>query len=202
MHVISKFILASTAEHRKKILATTGLKFSVAIPGDEIEITTENPVARAKERSIFKALSVSKQVAESVVLGADQVLECDGEIFSKPDCVATARRQLQFLSGKTHILHSGWALCAGDKALQAGVTACVIEFRTLKSEEIESYLKTSEWRNSCGSYKYEGAGVNLMKSVKGEYAAIVGLPLTEILHALRELNINPLLQPHPPWYLV
>ena len=201
MHVITKFILASTAEHRKKLLQTTGLKFESISPEDESEIEEVNALEKARKRSCFKALSISRREFDSIVLGADQVLDCEGVIFSKPNSVAEARKQLQFLSGKTHRLWSGWALSKSDMILSAEVSLCEITFRQLKSEEIESYLKTSEWRGSCGSYKYEGAGVNLIEIARGEYSSIVGLPLTEILGALRELKINPLLQPHPPWYV-
>ncbi len=201
MDVITKFILASTAEHRKKLLATTGLKFESAKPADESQIVEVNPTPKAQKRSEFKALSVSKTAEKAVVLGADQVLCCQGEVFSKPESVAEARKQLAFLAGKNHQLFSGWALSMGDSILQSGVSICDISFRHLKSEEIESYLKTAEWRGSCGGYKYEGAGIQLMDAVKGDYSSIVGLPLLEILQGLRALKINPLIQPHPPWYL-
>jgi len=78
--------------------------------------------------------------------------------------------------------------------------SATIHMRELRSEELEAYLKTGEWRGCVGCYRYEEKGGQLFESVTGDHSTIVGLPLIHLSAELRRVGVNPLLQPAGPWY--
>ena len=74
-----------------------------------------------------------------------------------------------------------------------------MHMRSLTDDEIEGYIERGHWSQVVGCYRYEGMGVNLFATVDGSQHTIVGLPLPSLLAKLRELGINPLVNPAPPW---
>ncbi len=121
-----------------------------------------------------------------IVLGADQVLDCDGTVFHKPADAEAARAQLARLSGRTHALHSAVAL-AGAVA-DAFVETARLTLRPLDERAIAAYVDCAgaeRVRSSVGGYQLEGPGIHLFESVAGDHSTVLGLPLLPLLARLR-----------------
>lgn len=137
-----------------------------------------------------KALSVSRRETGAVVIGADQTLEIDGETLSKPGDIRSARRQIEKLSGRTHVLHSAFAVAEGGRLLGRGVKTARMTMRALEPKEIERYLREAgpAVASSVGAYQLEGPGVRLFERISGDYFTILGLPLIPLLANLRRIG--------------
>lgn len=192
-------ILASGSATRRAILANAGLDFEV-VPPEIDERAAEAPLAAAGASpedialalAIVKATDVSERRPADLVIGADQVLELDGERFSKPTDMEAARRQLLALSGRTHQLHSA-VVCArgGEIVWQHGESAS-LTMRKLAPAEIGRYLAAvgSTALTSVGAYQIEGRGIRLFERIDGDHFTILGLPLLPLLGFLRTEGIT------------
>ena len=121
------------------------------------------------------------------MLGADQVASCEGRIFGKPADMRDAETLLRFLSGRRHRLHSAIALARDGAVVFATVGVADLTMRALSEDFIAAYL-TAVGENaltSAGAYQIEGLGAQLFSKVEGDYWTIMGLPLLELLEALR-----------------
>ena len=142
-------------------------------------------VAAALARA--KAEEVSRRQPEALVIGADQILELDGEIFAKPVDKPAAREQLLRLSGRTHELHSAVALALGGAVAWSETSTARLTVRPLGTVFLDHYLASAGERvlASVGGYELEGLGVHLFERVEGDYFTILGLPLLPLLAELR-----------------
>lgn len=201
---ISRIILASASKFRSELLATTGLKFECQTARvDEKKILAKTPAQVAHERSIAKAHEVARRFPDTLVIGADQVLEFDGKVIDKASSAEEARSRISEFAGQMHVLQSGYCLVMSTdghvKTLHAEVVPAHMHMRKLAKSEIETYVKTGEWEGCVGCYRYEGKGINLFQKIVGEQSTIVGLPLVPLLNALRKIGIDPLTSSHGPW---
>lgn len=192
-----KLVLASTSATRLALLVSAGLPVETQSPNvdeREVERAAESekldPPALAARLAAEKALAVSRRNPERIVLGADQVLACDAQVFHKAGGREAAHRQLRSLSGKTHALHSAGALAIGGKVVETFVATARLTMRPLTDEAIDLYLDLAGpgVLHSVGVYQYEGFGVHLFDSVEGDHSTILGLPLLPLLSALRRLG--------------
>ncbi len=188
-----KLILASTSPYRRQLLISAGLSFeSMAPQVEEKEIVGKSPRETAMLRSHAKALNVSKQMGEkSICIAADQTMSLDGKCFDKVSSPEEAYSCLRSIQGKAHLLHSAFTVMCGT-SVQEGCVDVSMFMRRLNNGEINSYIKTDEWRGSVGCYKIEGIGQNLFEKIDGKQSDIIGLPMLEILEILREFGVNPL----------
>ena len=207
MASIKKIVLASQSPFRRQLLASTGLAFDVVVaPIDEAAIKAPEPRQLAEARAAAKGLAVAAQLPECLVIGADQVLSLDGYSYDKAPDLATAKRHLESLNGKSHTLHSAIVLAYADasqpaRLLRRFTVDVAMTMRRLSPAEIDGYLATGEWQGSVGCYQFENRGVQLFEQVASEHSSIIGLPLQELMRQLRELGVAPLLQAAPPWHL-
>ena len=193
-----KLLLASKSEARRRMLDAAGVPFEVA----EAELDEEDakagliatgfePRDLAEMLAEMKARSVAAP-ADSLVLGADQVLERDdGSMLRKPRSRAEALDQLRLLSGRTHYLHSGAVVLeAGERAWGRTETAA-LSVRELGEDFLGAYLdrEYDQIRWSVGGYRIEGPGVQLFDQIQGSHFAILGLPLLPLLEFLRARGI-------------
>ena len=204
--LIEKLILASASPYRRALLKSTGVLFETVISGvDESNITPPTPLATAQQRAAAKATAVGRAHPMALVIGCDQVLDCAGEMFSKATNAEQVRAHLRLLRGREHALHSAFCLyCHAHTTplLHTQVVTAKLQMRTLAEQEIDGYIERGEWSATVGCYRYEDAGVNLFTSITGTEDNIAALPRLPLLHNLRRLGINPLLQPDPPWTLL
>ncbi|HQZ12898.1 MAG TPA: Maf family protein [Devosia sp.] len=183
-------ILASRSPIRKALLAGAGIGFE-AKSADVNERAIEAAAARenASPAEIAQRLAEAKALAVggAAVIGADQVLELDGTILHKPDDAEAARRRLDVLRGRTHLLHSGIAVAVDGVLVWSGVETSRLTMRAFPDAERDAYLlaEGDAALGSVGAYLYEGRGIRLFERVEGDYASILGLPLLPLLAALR-----------------
>jgi nucleoside triphosphate pyrophosphatase len=178
-------ILASTSPRRRELIAVLGIPFRVVAPVgvDETPRDGESPRELARRLAAEKATSVHGDP----VLAADTVVEIDGEILGKPVDADDARRMLQRLSGRTHLVHTGVAVRAGDGVLvgvDVEVVTTSVRFAPLTPEAIEWYLATGEPFDKAGAYAIQGAGGVFVESVEGSVSNVVGLPLATVASML------------------
>ncbi|MGN8093879.1 Maf family protein [Methylobacterium sp. 22177] len=184
-------LLASTSPTRRLLLESAALPVETASPDvDERALEAARPglsppdLALALARA--KAEAVAARFPGRIVLGADQVLDCDGTVFHKPADAEAARAQLARLSGRTHALHSAVAL-AGAVA-DAFVETARLTLRPLDERAIAAYVDCAgaeRVRSSVGGYQLEGPGIHLFESVAGDHSTVLGLPLLTLLARLR-----------------
>jgi septum formation protein len=183
-------VLASTSATRRLLLESAGVSVETQAPGiDEraLEIAGREPRDIARRLAAEKTLAVSRLRPDRLVLGADQTLACDGRLFHKPPDRAAAHDQLMALSGRTHILHSAFALAEHGAVVREGAEDARMTMRHLSSSAIEAYLDHAGDRalQSVGAYQVEGTGIHLFNRIEGDHATILGLPLIPLLAALR-----------------
>jgi len=149
------------------------------------------PSDLAEALALGKARSVARRFPEALVIGADQLLSCEGQSLRKPDTEAAARKQLSFLSGKSHLLITGLAiLCEGTHELRVQHEVARLSVRSLGGDEIDRYLATGEWKGCLGAYRVEGQGIKLFDRIEGDLTAVRGLPLVRLCNALRDFRVK------------
>ncbi|WP_342108526.1 Maf family protein [Methylobacterium sp. SI9] len=184
-------LLASTSPTRRLLLEGAALPVETAAPDvDERALEAQSaglpPPDLALHLARAKAESVAARFPGRLVVGADQVLACDGTVFHKPADAAAARAQLARLSGRTHALHSAVALAGAVE--DAFVETARLTLRALDDRGIAAYVDCAgedRVRASVGGYQLEGPGIHLFESVAGDHSTVLGLPLLPLLARLR-----------------
>ncbi|MCD6526597.1 MAG: septum formation protein Maf [Desulfuromonas sp.] len=189
-------VLASTSPYRQQLLRQLGLSFSAVAPvGEEIIDQQVAPELLVKHLALQKANSVRENYQDALIIGSDQVfVDPRGRILGKPGDVATARRQLQMMAGKTHIFYTGLAVvdCLSGQTLVDYVSFSVT-LRELSPEQIAYYVDKEKPLDCAGSFKVEGLGISLMERMEGEdYTCLIGLPLIRLTTMLGECGVDPL----------
>ena len=149
----------------------------------------EHYVSRLAET---KAKHVATKYSNSIVIGSDQALECDGLILGKPGNHENAKQQLMSMSNKTLSFYTG--LCVINSSTgksEKDVIIYRVSFRKLGEQEIEEYLLKEQPYNCAGSFMSERLGVSLMSKMEGEDpTALIGLPLIRLCQILRNLGLK------------
>lgn len=191
-------ILASGSRYRRELLARLGLPFRVELPGvEEFPAAGEAPQALARRLALEKAQAVANRLSAGLVIGSDQVADCDGVILGKPGTADRARQQLQAASGRTVTFWTAVALInAATGRTQATVIRCDVEFRILTDEEIARYVTIEAPLDCAGSFRAEGLGIVLFRRLlTDDPTALVGLPLIALCAMLRAEGV--MLPPSP-----
>jgi septum formation protein len=185
-------VLASTSRYRRALLAQLGLPFSVAAPfTDEAALPGEAPAATALRLAEAKARSVAGEHAEALIIGSDQVADCDGRAIGKPASHADAVAQLASLSGCTVVFHTGLALLdAASGGCQSAMIDVSSTFRVLSAAEIEDYLRRDQPYDCAASVKSDALGIALFVRIESDDpTALVGLPLIRLTDMLRAAGV-------------
>lgn len=191
-------ILASSSPTRARLLSAAGVEFT-ADPAalDEASVKSSLQSEGADGRRVaevlaeLKAQAVSHRHPDDLVIGADQVLECDGCLYDKPRDVDAARDQLRKLRGRSHSLHSAAVVVRTATPLWRHVGTVRLTMRPFSDDFLETYLAVvgGDVCSSVGGYQLEGRGVQLFETVEGDYFAILGLPLLPLLDFLRGYGV-------------
>jgi septum formation protein len=186
-------VLASRSRARKDLLTAAGIPFdafAAAINERAIEAKLAASGVGASEVALqlsrAKSLKISAKLPGRLVIGADQVLCFEGQLFGKAADRVAAMSQLQILSGRTHELHAGCCVVRDGKILFETVSVARLSCRPLSHDFIETYLSQAGGLDSAGTYRIEGLGVHLFDAIAGDHWTILGLPLLPLLKFLRE----------------
>jgi len=191
---MGRFVLGSGSSGRRMVLANAGLDFEVMRPQVDEEAIKAGFAAQGKgvealaqELADAKALDVSARTPLAV-LGADQVLELDGEPFSKPADMVAARAQLLSLRGRTHRLISALAVAREGEIVWRHVDVAHMTMRRFSEDFLDAYLERvgEKALASVGGYQVEGPGIQLFECIRGDFFTIIGLPLLPFLAWLRK----------------
>ena len=186
-------ILGSSSQFRQEQLKQIGVEFKTHSPDideDSIKTSGMTPLEISRELSLWKAKEVQKVYPDGIIIGGDQVLNLQGEIFSKPGTAENAINQLRELSGKTHELITSYAIVSKDQTIIDSVIS-QMTMRELSDEQILKYVKLDNPIYSCGSYKLETIGIALFEKIEcPDHSAIIGLPLITLTTHLKKFGIN------------
>jgi septum formation protein len=184
-------VLASGSKIRASLLRAAHIPFDVVSPGvDEAAVKAElisaTPGQVAAILAERKALAVSVQRPDDLVIGADQTLEFEDRLYDKAESLAEARERLLMLRGRTHHLNAGVVLARGGQVLWQDLVVSRLSMRDFSDGWLDGYLtRNPQVLASVGCYEMEGEGVQLFDRIDGDYFAILGLPLLGLLAALR-----------------
>jgi septum formation protein len=183
-------ILASASPRRRELLARAGIKFVVRPAAIDETLRAGEPapefvrrMAQAKASHVAKA-----SPAGSLVLGADTVVEIDGEVFGKPTDEREAAAMLCRLSGRTHRVITGICLVRAPDHLEAlRHETTSVTFCELAEEEIAAYVASGEPLDKAGAYAIQGRAAKFIRRIDGCFSNVVGLPLPVVCGLLKSL---------------
>ena len=184
-------VLASTSPRRKDILESVGINFEIIAPSsDESILGSENPKDYALRLASEKACSVSQNLEGNyLVIGADTIVVVDNEILGKPMDEEDAGRMLNRISGRVHHVFTAFSISQPKNIiLHSEIVDTKVVVKTLEPAEIEGYIKSEEPMDKAGAYGIQGIGAFMIRGIKGSYTNVVGLPLVEVLEALKKLG--------------
>ncbi len=191
-------LLASASETRRRMLASAGITVAHAAPQvDEAAIKRQaldwnlDASAIAARLADAKALAGASQRPASLVIGADQVLQCDGRVCDKPVDRHDAATSLRMLRGRTHRLISAVAVVRDDVVWWRCVDQAALTMRHFSDDFLEHYLdRIGEAAfKSVGAYQLEGPGVQLFSCIEGDFFTVLGMPLLPLLAFLRDQGV-------------
>ena len=192
-----KIILASRSKVRKKILNENGISCEV-IPSniDEEEVKNSlakegaSPVVVSKNLAELKSIKISQKIPDKIVLGADSVINLEGELVSKPKNRKEAYLILQKLNGKTHNLISSVCISKNGSMIWNYSDSPTLTMKQLNSEQLKAYLNRikDEPLYSYGVYQIESEGRSLFSKIEGDEDTIMGLPIKQIKEYLNTIK--------------
>lgn len=192
---ILPLVLASASRSRAALLSGAGVEFSQdpadideAALKDTMTLAGDSGAPIANALAVAKARLVSSRQPGCLVIGADQMLECDAAWFDKPEDMAAARQVLRILRGQTHTLLASVCVVQDDVVLWSHDEAAHMTMRSFSDEFLSEYLEAAGARvlQSVGAYQLEGLGAQLFERIDGDYFTILGLPLLPLLRFLRK----------------
>jgi septum formation protein len=182
----ARLILASGSPRRKTLLEAAGLHFDIVESGiDEIRREGESAIDFARRMACEKALNVSARCPTALVLAADTIVECEGHILGKPVDPAEARAMLQALSGNTQSVVTAFAIASARTIAESLAIISRVTFRRLSSDEIAAYVASGAPLDKAGAYGIQDAGAGFIAHLEGSRDNVMGLPVREVLAALR-----------------
>ena len=192
-----KIILASKSGVRKNILDKNNIENEVCISNvneDDIKMSLisegANPMLISKNLAELKANKVSSKKPDEMVLGADSVIDLNGELVSKPKDREEALKILQKLNGKKHQLISSVCISKNGSMIWNFTDASTLTMKQLNLDEIKSYLAKVEDKElyAYGVYQIEADGRSLFSKIEGNEDTIMGLPVKQIKEYLKNIK--------------
>ena len=194
--MLNKIILASKSKVRKEILDKNNIKSDV-LPSNVDEDIIKNSLLKekaspeiiSKNLAELKANKVSLKKTDEIVLGADSVIDLNGELISKPETREEALTILKKLNGKSHFLISSVCLSKNGSMIWNYTDKASLTMKNFSNEELKSYLSkiSDETLYAYNVYQIEGEGRNLFATIEGDEDTIMGLPVKKIKEYMESL---------------
>jgi septum formation protein len=187
--MVKEIILASKSGVRKKILEVNNIQCRIEPSNVDEDSVKESllkerasPTIISKNLAELKANKISQKFEEEIVLGADSVIDLEGEIISKPNNRAEALEILKKMNGKTHQLISSVCISRGGTMIWNYTDKASLTMKDMTFLELENYLKKISDKNlyAYNVYQIEGEGRNLFSKIEGDEDTIMGLPVKKI----------------------
>ncbi len=183
-------LLASASPRRRELLERVGVPLEVrAADIDEEPRPNEAPATYVARIAHEKARAVKRRPGQWV-LAADTTVTIDGKILAKAADDAEAAEMLRLLSGRVHQVITAVTILGGDERI-VDHDLCVstdVAVATLSEETVAAYVASGEWRGKAGAYAIQGIAAAFIREVRGSVTNVIGLPLAEVLDALRALG--------------
>ena len=177
-------ILASQSPRRRELLGLTGLDFIVRVADiDETMDPGRAPFEEVARVSRMKALAVSREPGD-VVIAADTIVVCQGQVLGKPRDEEDAFRILSLLSGRDHEVMTGMTVLK-DEEIVTHTEVTKIHFRDLHPDEIRAYIASGEPMDKAGAYGIQGGAALFADQMEGDYYNVMGLPVCRLAMILR-----------------
>tara|TARA_B100001142_G_scaffold266294_1_gene270695 strand:+ start:215 stop:799 length:585 start_codon:yes stop_codon:yes gene_type:complete len=192
----NKIILASKSKVRKEILDKNNIESDVMPSNVDEDIVKESlikekatPEIISKNLAELKANKVSMKKIDEIVLGADSVIDLNGELISKPETREEAMKILKKLNGKSHFLISSVCVSKNGSMIWNHTDKAKLSMKNLSDDELKNYLSKipDETLYAYNVYQIEGIGRNLFSSIEGDEDTIMGLPVKKIKEYIRSL---------------
>jgi septum formation protein len=192
-------LLGSGSPRRRELLASLGLPLVVAaVNVDEAGRPGEGAgdyLRRIVDAKLAAAAGLPEAIGAGGILVADTAVILDGAVLQKPVDEADARAMIRALSGRDHEVCTRFALAEGGRAggapLHEETVSTRVRFRALDDDEIAGYAATGEGLDKAGAYAIQGIGAFAVAGIEGSWSNVVGLPVTEVIAALRKTGLLP-----------
>lgn len=184
-----RLVLASASPRRRQLLEQLGLVVEVRPAHmDESALPGETPRAHVERLAREKVAAVAPETPDALVIGGDTVVVLDGEILTKPVDATDAVAMLLRLQGREHRVDTGVAIAAPGGRTVAAVVSADVRFRGFDREFAEAYAATGEPLDKAGAYGIQGFGSILVEGIRGDYFAVMGLPVATVVALLESLG--------------
>jgi septum formation protein len=199
MNNVPRIVLASASPRRLQLLRSLHLDVQV-MPSNYEE--PDHPHLSARDLAIVHArhkcqdvrATLASQAGEEnapLIVAADTVVDVDGAAYNKPVDAQDAKRMLRDLSGRTHLVHTAFALAfTGRNDLIERCESTFVTFFPLSEAEIDAYVASKEPMDKAGSYGIQGYGATLVERVEGDFYTVMGFPLARFVRTLYRLGIS------------
>ena len=179
-------ILASQSPRRKSLMELFHIPFTVQVADvDEKMDPKKSPFDEVARVSRLKAEAISRN-PEDLVIAADTIVVCNGEVLGKPKDEQDAFRMLKLLSGRDHQVMTGMTVLWQDRA-EVCTEVTDIHFRPLSDREILEYIRTGEPMDKAGSYGIQGGAALFAQRLNGDYYNVMGLPVCRLSQILKTI---------------
>ena len=181
-----QLILASQSPRRKELLGLFHIPFIIRVADIDETMDPQKPACEEVARvSRCKALAIPRD-EDDVVIAADTIVVCNGQVLGKPKDEQDAYRMLRLLSGRDHQVMTGMTVLRGKQEL-VHTEITDIHFRPLSDREIWAYIRTGEPMDKAGSYGIQGGAALFAEKMAGDYYNVMGLPVCRLGQMLRSL---------------
>lgn len=190
-----KVILASGSPRRKELLEQMGLTFQILPSRKEEKQIGETPAQIVEGLSRQKAQDVAEQIPpeDALVIGADTIVVCDGQIMGKPHTQEEACQMIGRLQGRTHQVYTGVTVAEteqradGENKIAYDTFSCCTQVRVfpMNDKEIQSYVALGESMDKAGAYGIQGGFGMYVEGIEGDYNNVLGLPISSLYQRIK-----------------
>ncbi len=184
-----ELILASQSPRRHEILDLMGLAYRTEVCTEPERVVKDLSIPETVMHLAFEKASFALRLhPDACVIGADTIVELDGEIIGKPKSPEDAVRTLSRMQGRSHTVYTGLAVLK-DAYSDVRFAATKVRFRPMSEKEIRWYVSTGDPLDKAGSYGVQGLGSVFVESIEGNYFNVVGLPAPVLYEMLLKANV-------------